>query len=686
MYAPRQYRPEKKKPFSNFLALEQPEHEGPIMAPPLYSEIEQTSKSEDEETKETQKNSTPEGQSATEQNAVQNKKQQDSEAGESESETETASSTIQKKSAGRSENPPQFKLKAGAPFQFKFANAPVQMKSGNGGGGSSEGSGVPTDVMGKMESTFNADFSNVQIVQNSSKASEAGALAYAQGNSVHFAPGQFNPETPGGQQLLGHELSHVVQQRQGRVQANSEVNGMPVNNDRSLEAEADQMGAKAAQMKVDTPSTPKAPSTGGASTAAPKQLKADPNANPAGKSEKEKKEVQEEGTGQVFNADSTLALDGFATREDETKKEGSEGESKGNGEVQSLDEKGGSNLGENPNEPTQVPSDLTQVAPVGDDTTQDGELEEEAPEVEAEEKQAEPEQEEGAEEESKEAEGEGENGKAEGKADKKGGGKNGADGQKGKNGGQGEGGNGQGKGGNAAGGGGNAETAAPIEHKEAVMGDFGASEPNPQLAVMPMDLAKGLAPEQIVQDNGDGSVIVKGVDAESEGPEEQSVESAAPIQMAPDPDKPKKKKTKPVQKVPEDVTNQIFAKKQADAKVLVDGFKAENEAKVQTLKNLATTIAPAIEAKATEAKGVVETSVGTNRQAIADDILVKQDAARAEALRMDGVIQAQYDTVLSKIKDKTTTEKDRIKKAYDDSEKTISELETAAIKSATDAF
>ncbi|MBK9451064.1 MAG: DUF4157 domain-containing protein [Bacteroidetes bacterium] len=164
------------------------------------------------------------------------------------------------------------------------------MKAGSGGGGSESSgpSGIPDEVMGKMESTFNTDFSNVNIVQNSSKASEAGALAYAQGNDVHFAPGQFSPETPGGQQLLGHELSHVVQQRQGRVQANSAVNGMAVNNDHALEAEADAMGAKAAQMKVDASPAAKTPSTAAAPVSAPTQLKADPNAKTEGKSAKEK--------------------------------------------------------------------------------------------------------------------------------------------------------------------------------------------------------------------------------------------------------------------------------------------------------------------------------------------------------------------------------------------------------------
>jgi hypothetical protein len=104
---------------------------------------------------------------------------------------------------------------------------------------------MPEDVQMKMESAFNADFSNVNIHEGS-KATDVGALAYAQGNDIHFAPGQYNPESESGQQLLGHELTHVVQQRKGVVKPTTEANGMAVNDDPGLENEADQMGKKAA--------------------------------------------------------------------------------------------------------------------------------------------------------------------------------------------------------------------------------------------------------------------------------------------------------------------------------------------------------------------------------------------------------------------------------------------------------
>lgn len=105
---------------------------------------------------------------------------------------------------------------------------------------------LPDDVQAKMESSFGTSFSNVNIHTNDNSASEMGALAYTQGNNVHFAPRQYNPGTSAGQELIGHELAHVVQQRAGRVKATNQGKGLSVNNDQSLENEADVMGKRAA--------------------------------------------------------------------------------------------------------------------------------------------------------------------------------------------------------------------------------------------------------------------------------------------------------------------------------------------------------------------------------------------------------------------------------------------------------
>jgi hypothetical protein len=69
-----------------------------------------------------------------------------------------------------------------------------------------------------MESRFERDFSSVRLHTNAraaSSAHERGAAAYAYGDDVVFAAGQYRPQTPGGLHLLAHELAHVVQQSSG---------------------------------------------------------------------------------------------------------------------------------------------------------------------------------------------------------------------------------------------------------------------------------------------------------------------------------------------------------------------------------------------------------------------------------------------------------------------------------------
>ena len=119
-----------------------------------------------------------------------------------------------------------------------------------GGGGVQ----LPEGLRSKMESALGADFSAVRVHVGPAAAA-VGARAYTQGDDIHFAPGQYDPASESGQQLLGHELAHVVQQRAGRVTAPTQAKdggamGAPINADASLEAEADAVGAKAARGEI----------------------------------------------------------------------------------------------------------------------------------------------------------------------------------------------------------------------------------------------------------------------------------------------------------------------------------------------------------------------------------------------------------------------------------------------------
>jgi hypothetical protein len=106
------------------------------------------------------------------------------------------------------------------------------------------GAGVPKSVRVSMEDALGTNFSDVKVHADSSKASEVGALAYTQGTDIHFAPGQYSPGTSKGNQLLGHELAHVAQQKEGRVEPTGSVGGLPLNDSPSLENEADSAASK----------------------------------------------------------------------------------------------------------------------------------------------------------------------------------------------------------------------------------------------------------------------------------------------------------------------------------------------------------------------------------------------------------------------------------------------------------
>lgn len=114
----------------------------------------------------------------------------------------------------------------------------------------SAGSPLEPQVRTQMEHAFQTDFSRVTVHADSPRASALGALAYTEGNAVHMAPGQYAPGSRTGRELLGHELTHVVQQREGRVSATGQAKGVAVNDDPGLESEADELGRRAAAGEV----------------------------------------------------------------------------------------------------------------------------------------------------------------------------------------------------------------------------------------------------------------------------------------------------------------------------------------------------------------------------------------------------------------------------------------------------
>jgi len=102
--------------------------------------------------------------------------------------------------------------------------------------------GLPDNLKSGIEKLSGHSLDDVKVHYNSSKPAQLNAHAYAQGTNIHVAAGQ--------EKHLPHEAWHVVQQKQGRVQATKTVNGAKINDNAGLEKEADVMGAKAVQRKV----------------------------------------------------------------------------------------------------------------------------------------------------------------------------------------------------------------------------------------------------------------------------------------------------------------------------------------------------------------------------------------------------------------------------------------------------
>jgi hypothetical protein len=121
------------------------------------------------------------------------------------------------------------------------ANAQASAASSATGGGQP----LPEGLRGRMEGVFGAGLSAVRVHEGP-EAESVGARAYAQGTDIHFAPGQYDPSSKHGQELIGHELTHVVQQARGGVQPTMQAAGLAINDSSGFEREADEMGAKAA--------------------------------------------------------------------------------------------------------------------------------------------------------------------------------------------------------------------------------------------------------------------------------------------------------------------------------------------------------------------------------------------------------------------------------------------------------
>jgi hypothetical protein len=106
--------------------------------------------------------------------------------------------------------------------------APDKVKSVIGQGG---GERLDPGLARAMGDRMGQDFSDVRIHAGgaaSESAQAVNAQAYTVGNDVVFQAGQYDPSSLGGMRTLAHELTHVMQQRQGAVSGSDIGGGLSV--------------------------------------------------------------------------------------------------------------------------------------------------------------------------------------------------------------------------------------------------------------------------------------------------------------------------------------------------------------------------------------------------------------------------------------------------------------------------
>ncbi len=106
---------------------------------------------------------------------------------------------------------------AGTDAPVASSNIESRLQSSKG-----SGSSLPENTRSQMEGAFGSDFSGVRVHTDSSAVQmnkDLGAQAFTHGSDLYFNTGKYDTGSKDGQRLLGHELTHVVQQG-GAVSSN----------------------------------------------------------------------------------------------------------------------------------------------------------------------------------------------------------------------------------------------------------------------------------------------------------------------------------------------------------------------------------------------------------------------------------------------------------------------------------
>lgn len=95
----------------------------------------------------------------------------------------------------------------------------------------SAGTPLPAEVRTDMEGRFGQDFGDVRVHHDGAahaSAKSVNAQAYTVGSDIVFQDDKYDPGSEAGNHMLAHELTHVVQQRNGPVDGTDTVGGVRI--------------------------------------------------------------------------------------------------------------------------------------------------------------------------------------------------------------------------------------------------------------------------------------------------------------------------------------------------------------------------------------------------------------------------------------------------------------------------
>ncbi len=118
-----------------------------------------------------------------------------------------------------------------------------------------KGQSLSDNIQVPMEQAFGADFSSVKVHTDAEADTlnrELNARAFTTGQDIFFRQGEYSPGSGGGQKLIAHELTHVVQQK-GKGKAQRKVHKQRATKEKTMPGSGRQQRIFASSKRDESP-------------------------------------------------------------------------------------------------------------------------------------------------------------------------------------------------------------------------------------------------------------------------------------------------------------------------------------------------------------------------------------------------------------------------------------------------